>query len=142
MSPSRTRMTRARARQTSLSRGPAPVRLSPPARLLGQRRLTDARPALDDQHPAAARQQQLNRGQLTLALAQPPHQPACRLHSVPSTARRGDGLLRPRRRRSEEHTSELQSHVNLVCRLLLEKKKKHHKLFLRQKKKKKKKKQS
>src|SRR5690242_21627944 len=25
--------------------------------------------------------------------------------------------------RSEEHTSELQSHVNLVCRLLLEKKK-------------------
>src|SRR5467141_4782951 len=31
----------------------------------------------------------------------------------------------PRRRngRSEEHTSELQSHLNLVCRLLLEKKK-------------------
>src|SRR5438477_3850968 len=29
-----------------------------------------------------------------------------------------------RRSRSEEHTSELQSHVNLVCRLLLEKKKK------------------
>src|SRR5690242_21488480 len=27
--------------------------------------------------------------------------------------------------RSEEHTSELQSHVNLVCRLLLEKKNKH-----------------
>src|SRR5260370_23056691 len=26
--------------------------------------------------------------------------------------------------RSEEHTSELQSHLNLVCRLLLEKKKK------------------
>src|SRR4051812_49999803 len=31
----------------------------------------------------------------------------------------GDG----RTVRSEEHTSELQSHVNLVCRLLLEKKK-------------------
>src|SRR5690242_20956687 len=30
--------------------------------------------------------------------------------------------------RSEEHTSELQSHVNLVCRLLLEKKKKKTKL--------------
>src|SRR5690242_14755826 len=30
---------------------------------------------------------------------------------------------RERRARSEEHTSELQSHVNLVCRLLLEKKK-------------------
>src|SRR5256885_6178745 len=28
--------------------------------------------------------------------------------------------------RSEEHTSELQSPCNLVCRLLLEKKKKHH----------------
>src|SRR5260370_28225779 len=28
--------------------------------------------------------------------------------------------------RSEEHTSELQSHLNLVCRLLLEKKKKNH----------------
>src|SRR5260370_26777434 len=27
--------------------------------------------------------------------------------------------------RSEEHTSELQSHLNLVCRLLLEKKKIH-----------------
>src|SRR5207237_10579438 len=29
-------------------------------------------------------------------------------------------------RRSEEHTSELQSHLNLVCRLLLEKKKKKY----------------
>src|SRR5260370_29895645 len=28
--------------------------------------------------------------------------------------------------RSEEHTSELQSHLNLVCRLLLEKKKIQH----------------
>src|SRR5260370_19750730 len=28
--------------------------------------------------------------------------------------------------RSEEHTSELQSHLNLVCRLLLEKKKKEY----------------
>src|SRR5260370_5728167 len=36
------------------------------------------------------------------------------------TARR----LRPLAARSEEHTSELQSHLNLVCRLLLEKKKK------------------
>src|SRR5260370_25367016 len=30
---------------------------------------------------------------------------------------------RPAPPRSEEHTSELQSHLNLVCRLLLEKKK-------------------
>src|SRR5690242_21017074 len=34
---------------------------------------------------------------------------------------------RRRGSRSEEHTSELQSHVNLVCRLLLEKKKKKKK---------------
>src|SRR5260370_19122732 len=31
-------------------------------------------------------------------------------------------LLRDKQYRSEEHTSELQSHLNLVCRLLLEKK--------------------
>src|SRR3989454_2686522 len=34
------------------------------------------------------------------------------------------GRARPARHRSEEHTSELQSPCNLVCRLLLEKKKK------------------
>src|SRR5260370_7951327 len=33
------------------------------------------------------------------------------------------GQAAPDRGRSEEHTSELQSHLNLVCRLLLEKKK-------------------
>src|SRR5436190_18334754 len=32
--------------------------------------------------------------------------------------------------RSEEHTSELQSHSDLVCRLLLEKKKKNEKIYL------------
>src|SRR2546427_8709134 len=32
--------------------------------------------------------------------------------------------------RSEEHTSELQSQSNLVCRLLLEKKKKNHRSLL------------
>src|SRR2546430_13502941 len=37
-------------------------------------------------------------------------------------ARFADGLLHARAR-SEEHTSELQSQSNLVCRLLLEKKK-------------------
>src|SRR5260370_31108370 len=37
---------------------------------------------------------------------------------VSDGAQRGTGA-----RRSEEHTSELQSHLNLVCRLLLEKKK-------------------
>src|SRR5690242_21598291 len=37
--------------------------------------------------------------------------------------------------RSEEHTSELQSHVNLVCRLLLEKKKKKKKKKINKQKK-------
>src|SRR5690242_20938607 len=37
---------------------------------------------------------------------------------------RADARRRELAARSEEHTSELQSHVNLVCRLLLEKKKK------------------
>src|SRR5207237_2743977 len=36
------------------------------------------------------------------------------------------------RYRSEEHTSELQSHLNLVCRLLLEKKKKNNEHRIRQ----------
>src|SRR2546430_3038944 len=42
---------------------------------------------------------------------------------------RGFGLfdrLPQKERRSEEHTSELQSQSNLVCRLLLEKKKQPH----------------
>src|SRR5476649_3080644 len=42
--------------------------------------------------------------------------------------------------RSEEHTSELQSHSDLVCRLLLEKKKKTTKKITKKKKKKKNKK--
>src|ERR1019366_9721667 len=45
----------------------------------------------------------------------------CRIFTRPSP------ICRPSRQipRSEEHTSELQSLTNLVCRLLLEKKKKH-----------------
>src|SRR5438034_1779528 len=66
--------------------------------------------------------------------------PACRLQGMEITRRNGC-LGRPGRhhrygcprlssrssikRRSEEHTSELQSHSDLVCRLLLEKKKKN-----------------
>src|SRR6266571_8081063 len=42
----------------------------------------------------------------------------------PSTIGIGSCSSAPCFRRSEEHTSELQSHVNLVCRLLLEKKNK------------------
>src|SRR2546427_3359968 len=47
-------------------------------------------------------------------------------------------LAHPRREgrdpRSEEHTSELQSQSNLVCRLLLEKKKKKRQKIIRQQK--------
>src|SRR5438132_5636654 len=39
------------------------------------------------------------------------------------TADGGAGMDTARTKRSEEHTSELQSHSDLVCRLLLEKKK-------------------
>src|SRR6266566_5377093 len=46
-------------------------------------------------------------------------------HARPVRARSRPGSGRPRR--SEEHTSELQSPCNLVCRLLLEKKKKKKK---------------
>src|SRR6266436_7273515 len=42
------------------------------------------------------------------------------LRRAPTIARQRHG------RRSEEHTSELQSRLHLVCRLLLEKKKKTH----------------
>src|SRR5207237_10135244 len=47
-----------------------------------------------------------------------PHHPA---FTRPCECRK-PGLLLFREARSEEHTSELQSHLNLVCRLLLEKK--------------------
>src|SRR5207237_1540115 len=55
----------------------------------------------------------------------------CRPHRLPCCHSHNDSIHRDRslldsgrfdRRRSEEHTSELQSHLNLVCRLLLEKK--------------------
>src|SRR5260370_5974561 len=61
--------------------------------------------------------------------------PSARAHSSlttvgqtpPSTG--SERRVGTRARRSEEHTSELQSHLNLVCRLLLEKKKKHNRLY-------------
>src|SRR5260370_6032964 len=46
-----------------------------------------------------------------------------RLPALGGHHRRHPGPCRHHRLRSEEHTSELQSHLNLVCRLLLEKKK-------------------
>src|SRR2546422_4374002 len=49
----------------------------------------------------------------------------------PVTVKRRNGRRGSARRirsRSEEHTSELQSRLHLVCRLLLEKKKNEHKI--------------
>src|SRR5256885_2176677 len=46
--------------------------------------------------------------------------------TTPSLERTGSALAIPLGGRSEEHTSELQSPCNLVCRLLLEKKKKRN----------------
>src|SRR2546426_1777895 len=79
------------------SRRPLRPRLAP--------RLPDARPA-----PLAAREPP--------AVALPPRRAS---PVVRGLAARRPGAARPRR--SEEHTSELQSPCNLVCRLLLEKKK-------------------
>src|SRR3712207_7422537 len=64
-----------------------------------------------------------------------PPPPGRRARPRPEGRQRGAGswrrTRRPRRgRRSEEHTSELQSRQYLVCRLLLEKKKKRQLLAL------------
>src|SRR6266480_5253049 len=75
-------------------------------------------------------------GRDALGPLRPARKPAADLVAVgaaPSSP--GSGTSEPR---SEEHTSELQSHVNLVCRLLLDNKKKT-KTHNKQKKKKKKK---
>src|SRR5690242_21616966 len=74
---------------------------------------------------------------LVLTGLQPPLQPGGGPRLSPEGRRPGQSVIalrieQPERKigagghvRSEEHTSELQSHVNLVCRLLLEKKKKN-----------------
>src|SRR5438034_8393141 len=59
-------------------------------------------------------ERQNSQGSISLV---PPPQPKPRVHRLLP-------MLRRLFRRSEEHTSELQSHSDLVCRLLLEKKKK------------------
>src|SRR5256885_4052434 len=54
-----------------------------------------------------------------------PDKPAAFTKSVASIIGPGEPIVLPPSNRSEEHTSELQSPCNLVCRLLLEKKKKN-----------------
>src|SRR6266446_5347834 len=78
----------------------------------------------DDQVPGRERGQAAALRQHVGALADRPHHVH---HLAPRTRtpHRLDLVVRlVERRRSEEHTSELQSPCNLVCRLLLEKKKK------------------
>src|SRR2546427_8405589 len=78
--------------------------------LLGARLAAQASPGVrgDPRFVLRGRAGELDRDRLTLAAL--PH----------------DGRAASVRRRSEEHTSELQSQSNLVCRLLLEKKKNQH----------------
>src|SRR5438132_3634714 len=89
------------------------------AQPLGQRQIPEPR-VLDEQVPLPGGQQ------LALECEEPSE-------AFPELAfdrravgplRRTDGGWRLEGLRSEEHTSELQSHSDLVCRLLLEKKKK------------------
>src|SRR5207237_8337985 len=54
----------------------------------------------------------------------------CRTRKSSAGSRAGWASPNPASPRSEEHTSELQSHLNLVCRLLLEKKKKKTKTHI------------
>src|SRR5438105_6987866 len=60
-------------------------------------------------------------------LAPPQHE-----RTAPEPINRAESQQRKDQIRSEEHTSELQSRVDLVCRLLLEKKKKTHRTSLAQ----------
>src|SRR2546422_3508495 len=76
---------------------------------------------------------QAGRGGADSRYAQERGREPARLLGLPERAGRparlrpgGSRRLPGRRKRSEEHTSELQSRLHLVCRLLLEKKKKIH----------------
>src|SRR2546427_8472554 len=69
--------------------------------------------------PLLAREQQL------IILVQAARSPRVSTMSRWSTSPSSTGTSQDPHSRSEEHTSELQSQSNLVCRLLLEKKKKN-----------------
>src|SRR2546429_2939938 len=58
------------------------------------------------------------------------HVPLVRKRITGIVSRGGSLMAHWMEHRSEEHTSELQSRLHLVCRLLLEKKKKKNKLLL------------
>src|SRR2546427_5579348 len=85
------------------------------AALLRESSLSAAARALDVTPPALSMRLRRLEAELGLSLA---NRSARRLALTP------EGERFAREARSEEHTSELQSQSNLVCRLLLEKKKK------------------
>src|SRR5690349_23993180 len=72
-------------------------------------------------HPPAWREQREGQSQVRRRGPAVGDQPPTLFHLCAAICR---GAHTPRLRRSEEHTSELQSRRDLVCRLLLEKKKK------------------
>src|SRR5882762_11258497 len=97
---------------------------------------TDATDPMAAANPLAAAQPAIDQ-----ALTRDLVGPLARLQAKPDAVelvlqRRYNPEGKARLNRSEEHTSELQSHLNLVCRLLLEKKKKktNHLLTLKKKK--------
>src|SRR5256884_3003775 len=87
----------------------------------GTRRLLDHHLGFSSEHDPIYRCYR-RPAELSIALRKP------LVHSLPDREDRKGGVVSPRKVRSEEHTSELQSRLHLVCRLLLEKKKNttHH----------------
>src|SRR2546422_3420776 len=75
-------------------------------------------------HPGVRPERQINALEFPLLV----REDFLRVHRRPTRGQRPSVRVPCRRvpARSEEHTSELQSRLHLVCRLLLEKKKKKH----------------
>src|SRR5690606_40996976 len=103
------------------------------ARALADPAVRDDRPVRRDPRAPVNGAELVRRLEGAILVADLPPRDVGRARDVPAALA---GLRQPRRRqdlagellraaRSEEHTSELQSRENLVCRLLLEKKKRH-----------------
>src|SRR5262249_56394086 len=97
-----------------MSRRPPIPPLFPYTTLFRSRRFESGRPLQNSRGYGSSRSPFVVPSDHRVTMA-PPHNP--------SPARPHAAFISARRRRSEEHTSELQSLTNLVCRLLLENKK-------------------
>src|SRR3989454_2760820 len=94
------------------------------ATLVGWRRVTASLQARRSRSRSSRRARTVSLAQGSASPASRFSPPTSRKLTSESNAAAGRGTPRPSRdARSEEHTSELQSPCNLVCRLLLEKKK-------------------